>query len=417
MYKFFFTSVRFLPVQLLLGALFCVWLPSLWFWWQYFPRYFTMELIVSLAAAFLLLVATLSTRHYFRRFPGITASAYILPMVVFWLVVVLFVVKLIGLPYSLKYLCVCAASIFLLLFFIELVMQKSQTHTFAYIPLGRAENMPEQIPNVHWLALHAPELTQSVNGIVADLHSYALDDDWERFIAKQTLAGVPVYHHRHIRESLTGRVRIQHLYENELGSLLPSRDYMVIKYFLDLLLVLLSLPVTALIMAITAIMIRLESPGDVFFRQRRVGLGGREFTIYKFRSMCQDSEAHGAKMASKNDMRVTRVGKFIRKTRIDELPQFFNVIKGDMSLIGPRPEQKVFVAQFERSIPFYNYRHIVKPGITGWAQVVHGYADNEDETKVKVEHDFFYIKHFSFSLDLLIFFKTIYTMLTGFGAR
>ena len=133
--------------------------------------------------------------------------------------------------------------------------------------------------------------------------------------------------------------------------------------------------------------------------------------------MGKDSEKHGAQMASANDMRVTRVGKFIRKTRIDELPQFFNVLKGDMSLIGPRPEQKVFVDQFEQEIPFYNYRHIVKPGITGWAQVTHGYAGDADETRVKIEHDFYYIKHISFSLDILIVFKTVKTMLTGFGAR
>ena len=133
--------------------------------------------------------------------------------------------------------------------------------------------------------------------------------------------------------------------------------------------------------------------------------------------MCKDSEKNGAQFAQSRDMRVTRIGKFIRKTRIDELPQFFNILKGDMALIGPRPEQKAFVEQFEKNIPFYNYRHIVKPGITGWAQVTHGYAATEDETQVKVEHDFFYIKHFSFSLDVLIFFKTIHTMLTGFGAR
>ena len=116
-------------------------------------------------------------------------------------------------------------------------------------------------------------------------------------------------------------------------------------------------------------------------------------------------------------MRVTRVGKFIRKTRIDELPQFINVLKGDMSLIGPRPEQRAFVDQFEIDIPFYTYRHVVRPGITGWAQVTQGYAASEDETRIKLEHDFYYIKNFSLWLDILIVFKTIRTMLTGFGAR
>ncbi len=161
----------------------------------------------------------------------------------------------------------------------------------------------------------------------------------------------------------------------------------------------------------------LESRGGVFFLQERVGQGGVPFTMYKFRSMCQDSEKDGSQFAQANDMRVTRVGKFIRKTRIDELPQFYNVLKGEMSLIGPRPEQKKFVDEFNKQIPFYNYRHIVKPGISGWAQVVHGYAANAEDTRIKLEHDFYYIKNFSFSMDLLILFKTIQTMLTGFGAR
>ena len=168
---------------------------------------------------------------------------------------------------------------------------------------------------------------------------------------------------------------------------------------------------------LTAIAIRLESPGKVIFVQERVGQGGRLFKIYKFRSMRFDAEKHGAQLAQQNDARITRVGKFIRKTRIDELPQFINVLKGDMSLIGPRPEQLGFVKEFEKTIPFYNYRHIVKPGISGWAQVTQGYASNEDETALKVQYDFYYIKHISFALDVLIVLKTIQTMLTGFGAR
>ena len=171
------------------------------------------------------------------------------------------------------------------------------------------------------------------------------------------------------------------------------------------------------LMLLTAIAIRLESAGSVLFVQNRVGQGGREFKIYKFRSMRTDSEQNGAQLAQVGDSRITRVGSFIRKTRLDELPQFFNILKGDMSLIGPRPEQKVFVEQFEKSIPFYQYRHIVKPGLSGWAQVTQGYAGNTDETQVKIEHDFYYIKHFSFSLDVLIMFKTVKIILTGFGAR
>jgi lipopolysaccharide/colanic/teichoic acid biosynthesis glycosyltransferase len=170
-------------------------------------------------------------------------------------------------------------------------------------------------------------------------------------------------------------------------------------------------------MLITALLIKWESPGPVLFLQERVGQGNRSFFIYKFRSMCHDSEKNGAQFAKNNDMRVTRVGAVIRKLRIDELPQFFNVLKGDMSLIGPRPEQRVFVEKFEKEIPFYSYRHIVRPGISGWAQVMHGYAADTDETKLKIEHDFFYIKNFSLWLDILIIFKTFRTIVTGFGSR
>ena len=161
----------------------------------------------------------------------------------------------------------------------------------------------------------------------------------------------------------------------------------------------------------------MESKGPVIFKQQRVGLHGKEFTIYKFRSMRTDSEKNGACFAEHDDSRVTRVGRYIRKTRLDELPQLLNVIKGEMSLIGPRPEQKEFVEQFEKDIPFYQYRHILKPGISGWAQVKYGYAAGADETKIKIEHDFYYIKHFSFWLDFLIFLLTIRTMITGFGSR
>src|SRR5690606_6806086 len=129
------------------------------------------------------------------------------------------------------------------------------------------------------------------------------------------------------------------------------------------------------------------------------------------------SEDEGAQFASRNDARVTRVGQVIRKLRIDEIPQFINVLKGEMSLIGPRPEQRVFVEHFDREIPFYSYRHVVRPGITGWAQVTQGYAADADDTRLKIEHDFYYIKHCSLALDLLIVLRTIQTVLTGFGAR
>lgn len=409
--------MRSLPNQLIFGLLLCTLIPYVISGWDVIGQYIFQVNSSDLLISSSLVVLTILTLHSIRRFPGISGSTYIIPVLIFWFALVLLLVKLAKPNYSFVFYCVSASILLAYLFFVDIINRQNEKYIFAYIPVGRANALPRDLPSVEWVRLTSPILDKSVNGIVTDLHSNDLNDEWERFIADQTLKGTPVYHHRNIRESLTGRVKINHLYENDLGSLLPSENYMALKRFLEVALIIMSLPMTLPIMLITAILIKLESPGPVLFIQQRVGLGGKEFTIYKFRSMTKDSEKDGAKMATEGDMRVTRVGKFIRKSRIDELPQFWNIIKGDMSLIGPRPEQKVFVDQFNESIPFYNYRHIVKPGITGWAQVTHGYAADEDETKVKVEHDFYYIKHFSFSMDLLIFFKTIHTMVTGFGAR
>ncbi len=175
--------------------------------------------------------------------------------------------------------------------------------------------------------------------------------------------------------------------------------------------------IAAPFLLILMLAIRLESPGKVIYSQQRIGLGNRDFSIYKLRSMRFDQDCVVEQFAGEDDPRITRVGKIIRKLRIDELPQFYNVLRGEMSLIGPRPEQPSFVREFDEKIPFYSYRHVVKPGITGWAQVRQGYVANEDETRVKIEHDFYYIKHCSVMLDIYIVFLTVKTMLTGFGAR
>lgn len=409
--------LRFLPVQLVIGIAFCTWLPLFISGLFLFKHELFKVDIANSVMSIILVFCTVMTLHNMRRFPGIIASNYIIPVIFFWFTLILVLVQLFYVNYSLVYYCLSTSFLLIYLFVIDIINRQNKEYSFAYIPVGRAQSMPAQIPSINWLRLETPTLDLAVSAIVTDLHSYDITREWEKFIADKTLEGIPVYHHRNVRESITGRVRINHMYENDLGSLLPSENYMAIKRFLEVLLILASLPITTAIMIITAVLIKIESSGPVFFVQQRVGLGGKEFTIYKFRSMSKDSENNGAMMASEGDMRVTRIGSFIRKVRIDELPQFWNIIKGDMSLIGPRPEQKVFVNEFDQTIPFYNYRHIVKPGITGWAQVMHGYAADEDETKIKVEHDFYYIKNFSFSLDILIFFKTIFTMLTGFGAR
>jgi sugar transferase (PEP-CTERM system associated) len=163
--------------------------------------------------------------------------------------------------------------------------------------------------------------------------------------------------------------------------------------------------------------VKLSSAGPIFFRQTRVGMGGRNFEVLKFRTMFTDAESGGAKWATKNDPRVTKVGMFLRKTRIDEIPQLWNVLRGDMGFVGPRPERPEFVAWLSQELPFYYLRTLIRPGLTGWAQVRFGYGATLAETKEKLEYDLYYIKHMSLGLDLLIMFETIKTILRRRGAQ
>lgn len=190
--------------------------------------------------------------------------------------------------------------------------------------------------------------------------------------------------------------------------------YRIIKRILDIIFSLILLIATSPILIVSLIIVFLQDFKNPIFSQKRVGVRNEEFTIYKIRSMVHNAEKDGAKWAEKNDMRVTLFGKFIRKTRIDELPQLWNVIKGDMSLIGPRPELEVFYIEFEETIPNFRDRLAVKPGLTGWAQVNGGYDITPEQ---KLKYDLEYIDNLSFKLETKIFFKTIKVIFTGDGAR
>ena len=196
-----------------------------------------------------------------------------------------------------------------------------------------------------------------------------------------------------------------------------TEDQQKAKRFFDLFITFLALPFILPIGIITAILIKLDSRGPVFFIQERVGRHGEPFNMFKFRSMTIDAEKNGNKFAQRNDQRVTAIGKFIRKFRIDEIPNFWNVLKGEMSVIGPRPEQVSFVKFFDEEIERYHFRHSVKPGITGLAQVNQGYAACTRSTQMKLNYDLFYIKHYSFGMEVNIVLKTMVTILTGFGSR
>jgi sugar transferase (PEP-CTERM system associated) len=222
-------------------------------------------------------------------------------------------------------------------------------------------------------------------------------------------------------ERETGRVDLDDLNSDWLAQTARSRTGIFAKTFrrcFDILVALIAFAASAPVMALVALAIRLEDGEPILFRQTRVGLNGREFTLFKFRSMRVDAEQDGAPLwAADNDPRITRVGSFIRKLRIDELPQFYNVLRGDMSFIGPRPERPYFVQQLAELIPFYNDRHCVKPGITGWAQVSFHYGASFEDARHKTAYDLYYVKNRGLLLDMIIIARTVKVVLWPQGVR
>lgn len=235
------------------------------------------------------------------------------------------------------------------------------------------------------------------------------------------LEGVQISYFHDFWEKETGRMNLGELHPSSLifsdgfrnG---PARD--ALKRIFDIFVSSILLVVFAPIMVATWCAVRITSPGPAFYVQERVGLHGTQFKLMKFRSMRQDAEKDGVpQWATSNDDRVTPVGKFIRKARLDELPQLFNVLRGEMSLVGPRPERQFFVESLSKEIPFYNERHIMRPGVTGWAQVNYPYGASVEDAKIKLSYDIYYAKNHSFFLDMVIVLQTIRVMLFAHGGR
>jgi len=241
-------------------------------------------------------------------------------------------------------------------------------------------------------------------------------------ILKARLKGIDIIEMPSFFEKITGRVPVEHVHDGWLvftnGFNMITKGYIQkIKRLTDLAVSGLLLLVTLPFMAVVSLAIRLESPGPVFFKQERVGIGGKIFTLWKFRSMRQNSEENGAEWAQKKDPRVTNVGRLIRYFRIDELPQIWNIFKGEMSLIGPRPERPEFVSELEARIPYYSIRHSVRPGLTGWGQINYPYGASIEDAHRKLEYEVYYIKNMSLLLDLKILLRTISVVFFGVGAR
>ncbi len=352
-------------------------------------------------------------------YPGIRRSAVILPsaltghgLIILWFVLTRF-------PYD----RLALLSGFILhiawLYVLYVYAERNVRRHFAVVPFGAVDHL-RMIESVDWAWMKRPALasTRRASAIVADF-SADLPDQWEAFLADAALAGRIVYQVKQLSESLTGRVELEHLSENSFGSLLPARGYFYLKALLDFLFALAILPLALPLMLVVAIAIRIEGRGGILFRQKRVGHAGSNIVVYKFRTMDigELDDERAAAITSDGDERITRVGRVLRQLRLDELPQIFNILRWQMSWIGPRPEAEVLSRWYTSEIPFYRYRHVVKPGISGWAQVNQGHVTGVDEVHRKLQYDFYYIKYFSPWLDILILFRTVKTVLSGFGAR
>jgi len=354
-----------------------------------------------------------------ETYPGIRRSYVILPstLTAHGIVVVWFLAT--RLPYDNLSLALGFLLHSLWLYTLYIAAERRMTTRIAVVPFGSVDHLFE-VSGVDWIRLIRPDVrdTRGCDAIVADFGS-DLPDEWEAFLADAALAGRIVYQHKQLAESLTGCVELERLSENSFGSLVPARGYFHLKALLDFAFALLILPIAIPIMAVSAVAIKFDTRGPVFFRQQRVGYAGRKIIVYKFRTMrqVQHTGDRSDAITRDGDDRITRVGRVLRKLRLDEIPQIINILNGEMSWIGPRPEADVLSTWYTSELPFYRYRHVVKPGISGWAQVNQGHVAELDEVHRKLQYDFYYIKYFSPWLDILIFLRTIKTMLTGFGSR
>lgn len=374
---------------------------------------------VALAANAAAVIIAFWMRLSFDVYPGVRRSYVIMPSVLAAHGIVFAALLATRLPYTRTSLVLGVVMHVLWLYLLYLLVERRVRRRIGIVPGGASQTLVE-IPGVDWRLLKRPRLhnVRSCHAIVADF-SADLADEWEAFLAEAALNGRIVYQHRQLSESLTGRVKLLHLSENTFGALLPSRGYFHVKGFADFILAVAVLPIVLPVMAAIGLALLINGSSSPVFRQERIGHKGRPFTAYKFRTMKSHEidDSRQAATTSDDDGRITSFGRFLRRYRLDELPQIFNILKWEMSWIGPRPEAAALSKWYKMEIPFYAYRHVVKPGISGWAQVNQGHVASIDDVHLKLEFDFFYVKYFSPWLDLLILFRTGKTMITGYGSR
>lgn len=362
--------------------------------------------------------ASLAILRRLRFFPGVAVAGSIFPVVTMAFAALVAVIAFLRIEYSGRLIFACFGSILLVRFALTAVRSRDKGLIYYLAPGGHV-NLISELRSAPVMRLQSPSLAGLPDcAIVADLYAN-LEPEWERFLAEAAISGRPIYHYKQVWEAETGRVQIDHLSENGFGALVPSFAYQKMKRGIDILLSIVALPLVLPIILLCAFAIKLEGAGPVFFRQRRMGFRGEEFYVLKLRTMtdghCGDDRS--LSITESGDLRITRVGSVLRRTRLDEVPQIFNILRGEMSWIGPRPEAISLSKWYEGVIPFYRYRHIVRPGISGWAQVNQGHVANIDEVAKKLQYDFYYIKNLSYWLDIVIAIRTLRVILSGFGAK
>lgn len=375
--------------------------------------------LVTMAAVFLCTIVAGGFYRNLSRHPGIEASAYVLPCVVLPFAVMVFLLMLVQPGFSRLIFFSSLAVNIVWYYAVFFMIQRQRDIVVGTLPFGNVER-PEGIPGVRYVTLDQPQPVSTVDAVVVDL-SDPLPGPWEGALAEYALSGVPVYDMRQFNESLSGRVRIDHISHNHFGALAPLTSYLRLRRIFDKIAAVLTLVILSPLLAVVAAIIRMETPGPAIFRQERIGYRGQTFSVLKFRTMrCKTEPSADTRLQAitqKDDLRITPFGRFLRRTRIDELPQIVNIIRGEMSWIGPRPEAVVLSTWYQQEIAFYRYRHIVPPGITGWAQVNQGHVSDVDAVRQKLQYDFYYVKHFSLWLDIHIIMRTIKIVFTGAGSK
>ena len=402
-------------VDAVLGFLFCVVLPiPIYSIDEPFMGPFDASELTILVTAFAYAVVWYCGRRL-DAFPGAGLNAsQIAPVAVITYALIAAILLLLRLDYSRVQLFGSGLLTVLWMAVIGQLRARYLVRNYAVMPKSAIATMP-RLPTCRWL-----DFTEvrgrglRVDAIVADLGG-ELGEGQIEALADAAIAGVPVLDRRYIVETMTGRTPLGGLTPNEFGALLPSRQYLVVRRGIELALTVLFLPLMLPVLALVALLVRLDSRGPVFFLQTRIGRRGRPFRMIKFRTMYAD--AGGPSFTKTADPRITRIGRYLRPCRLDELPQLFNVLRGDMSWVGPRPEAASLEKGYVRDIEYFALRSIVRPGVTGWAQINQGYAHETDDMRAKLEYDLYYLKHCSLWLDMVIVLRTFAVVFRGTGAR